>query len=178
VYHADDDFYDKSRVTRQILNTLWGKRVISKAECSFMLLDLPLTLFTESFDRISVTAYQKIYSTSRRSESDINKPDSEVSKNKHIHLYRTRDANLQHFSFNQHFHHVRSQILQKSINSEKSEVVLNSLIQPPRLQVHIPVPVGLGANAVYPVDKHTGLNYARTTLIWYKGLSKGTLEQT
>jgi hypothetical protein len=51
-----------------------------------MLLDLPLALWTESCDRISVTAYQKIYSTSwRTSESDINKPDSEVSKKNYIH---------------------------------------------------------------------------------------------
>jgi len=165
--YEEHDLFDKARITRQILNSFFGKRIISKAECCFNVLSLPLVLCTENFDRISTTSYQKLHSSSYTAKRAGECPKSVSDKN-WIKRYSERKEELEHMSFIAYYHHIKAIEMAKSRSQKKSAM----LFKPCKENFFIPVTIGLGCMAVYPVNERNGLSYARTTLIFHKPWSK------
>lgn len=165
--YEESDIFDKAGVTRQILNSFFGKRVISKAECSFNLLSLPLVLCTENFDRISTTAYQKLHSNSYMTKRPMDK-GKPVDDDNWIKKYSERPISQETVSFITYYHHIKAKQQHQSRSKKKSTM----LFKPPKEKFYIPVTIGLGCMAVYPVNERNGLSYARTTLIFHKPWSK------
>ena len=140
------------RISRQILNSLMGTRIISKAEASCELLSLDLYWCTESFKHISMSSFAK-----------LQKKD-DAGKTNPILTYGKRQSD-KHLSLNEFL--VKKAKLKKHTLPEKGEE--GRMRQRSHKQrSFIFHPTGMNGNPVYPVSS----SYAKTTLLMHKPWTK------
>ena len=136
------DNYDTCKVAKMILNKLGTQRVISKAEAAIECTTMDLVQSTETFDKLSISAYQKLFAPNRKRPSDENL----------VQMYSKR-KNQPHLSLAQYWEHIKT--------GKKKTKVGTLLMQASKskdLYLHV---TGMDGRPVYPPSK----SYARCTLI-------------
>ena len=145
------DSMETVKMTRQILNNFVGQRVISKAEASCYLLDLPLYECTESFEGVSLTQYKKVLSSKRcKKRKRDSSPDEKRRSKNHLTRYAERCNDN-----NKSLHEFVQEDIDRRTSSSRSNFI-------------IPYPVGFGAYATFPVT----LGYAKSTLLMHQPWSR------
>ena len=138
------DVMETISLTKKILNNFVGQRIISKAEASCYMLNLPLYECTETFEAVSLSSYKKVLKSHRSQPRNNNN-----SKQSHIARYSTRSETHMHLSLHD--------FVEKEVNKKNKNG-----------NIVIPYATGFGGYPTFPISS----SYAKSALLMHKPWSK------
>jgi len=134
---------------RKILNNFITQRVMSRAEVSCSLMDLPLISCTETFENIYLNSYKRVRNLKRKKTNLDESSTSNI-----ITQYSTRPKNMRNISL---FEYTKMHLQEQKLKNP-------SAFKKPRI-IH---PLGMSGTPIFPPTS----GYAKTTLIMYKPWSR------
>jgi hypothetical protein len=151
---------DTTSLIKKVLNRMSNSRIISKAEVSSLLLDLPLYKCTESFRHVPITPFVNIVEKNKQQNSNY------VNV---IQKYMNRTLQDKDFSLHEFTVKIEENERLKNLqdNTNKS-IQMDHLMLPYRMKKRVVHATGLNGFPVFPVT----YSYAKSTLIMYKPWSK------